>query len=94
MLARFRVPVRCVLRAAGGSGGAAPPCAAPQLPPGPSARRTLVHCRAASARSAPPADLFGDDADDFDLADRRPMSRTATKRQCACEPPTAAAAAT
>jgi len=82
MLARFRVPVRCALRAAGGC-GAAPPCAAQLPPPPPStARRSLVLCSAAQARS-PPADFFGDDIpDDFGLNDERPMSRTAAKKQC------------
>jgi hypothetical protein len=88
MLARIRVPVRCALRAAGGCGGAAPPCSAPQLPPPlPSVRRSLVLCCAAAARSTPPADVFGADNDDFGLNDERPMSRTAAKKQCACEPP-------
>ncbi len=93
MLARIRAPARAVLHAAGGCAAAASLPSAAGLPPARAlaAPRALVRCAAAAAaRGAAPADLFGDDAaaaaagEPLDLRDERPLSRTLSKKRCAC----------
>jgi hypothetical protein len=100
MLARCGAPaVRRVLHAAGciGGVGASLRCPSPAPPPpraanaavaaavcSASARRALSLC-AAAARGGSVDDIFGEaDREELDLSDDRPLSRTASKKRCAC----------